>query len=316
VGEHAWIARLTRRLAAAPPAPAIVVGPGDDAAAVRPGRRPWLLTTDTLVEGVHFRRGWISPRALGRRAFAINASDVAAMGGVPRLALLALEAPGRMAAADVDALVAGFDAAARRGGARLVGGNLAAGPHLAITVALAGVATGRIVTRAGARPGDVLHVTGTVGGAGLALRDLRAGRRTSLPAVPVRVRAAPLLARVAHAMIDVSDGLLQDLEHVCRASNVAAEVVAGRLPLAPRCRVRLGHRAAAFAATAGEDYELLVAVPPARTLSLARLAPRLGCRLTQIGRIVSGRPGARLLDEAGRAIRVGRRGFDHFRRRG
>src|SRR5439155_21816366 len=115
-------------------------GPGDDAAVVRWGRRRLLLTTDTLAEGVHFRRGWASPAALGRRAFGVNASDVAAMGGVPTVALLALEAPPAMAVADLDALVAGFAAAARRCGARLVGGNLIAGRRLAITVTLLGEA--------------------------------------------------------------------------------------------------------------------------------------------------------------------------------
>lgn len=104
VGEQAWIARLTRRLAPSGRGDRrVLVGPGDDAAAVRPdGRRPLLLTTDTLVEGVHFRRGWASPRALGERAFAVNASDVAAMGGRPTFALLALEAPASLPAADLE----------------------------------------------------------------------------------------------------------------------------------------------------------------------------------------------------------------------
>src|SRR5439155_1351051 len=116
VGEHAWIAALARRLAGRPADRRILVGPGDDAAAVRPGRRPLLVTTDALVENVHFRAGWAAPAALGRRAWAVNASDLAAMGGVPRFAVLALEAPPAMRAADLDALVGGFAAAARRAG--------------------------------------------------------------------------------------------------------------------------------------------------------------------------------------------------------
>src|SRR5712691_79312 len=175
VGEQAWIARLTRRLAATDRR--LLLGPGDDAAAIRPGRRPLLLTTDTLIEGVHFVAGWTTPAALGRRAFAVNASDLAAMGGTPTFAVLALEAPARLQTAALDALVTGFVRAAGQAGARLVGGNLAAGPHLAITVALLGEAPGPIVSRAGARAGDGLYVTGTLGGAGLAVRALRAGRR-------------------------------------------------------------------------------------------------------------------------------------------
>jgi thiamine-monophosphate kinase len=307
VGEQAWIARLTRRLARSSRGDRrVLVGPGDDAAAVRPEGRPLLLTTDTLVEGVHFRRGWASPGALGRRAFAVNASDVAAMGGRPAFVLLALEAPASLPTADLDALVDGVAAAARGAGARLVGGNLSAGPCLAVTVALVGTVPGRLVTRAGARPGDRLWLTGTLGAAGLGVR------RGRLAGVPRRTGAGMLLARVASAMIDVSDGLVQDLGHLCRASGVGAALELPRLPVAPAVRRALGARAARFAATAGEDYELLAAVPPVRERTLARLRGRLGCRLTCIGRIVAGPPAVRVLDARGRQVRLGRGGFDHF----
>ncbi len=314
VGEHAWIAALARRLAARPADRRILVGPGDDAAAVRPGRRPLLVTTDALVENVHFRAGWAAPAALGRRAWAVTASDLAAMGGVPRFAVLALEAPPAMRTADLDALVGGFAAAARREGARLVGGNLVAGPHLAITAAVIGEAAGPLVTRAGARPGDRLYVTGALGAAALAVRRLAAGSAARLPDPPRRVRAGRLLARVASAMIDVSDGLVQDVGQLCRASRVGAEIDLGRLPVAGACRRALGGRAAAFAAQAGEDYELVVAVPPARESALRRVAPRLGCRITLVGRLLAGRPVVRVRAPDGRAVRVARGGFDHFRR--
>ena len=313
MGEHAWIAALARRLAGGPADRRILVGPGDDAAAVRPGRRPLLVTTDALVENVHFRAGWAPPAALGRRAWAVNASDLAAMGGVPRFALLALEAPPTMRAADLDALVGGFVAAARRDGARLVGGNLAAARRLAITAAAIGEAPGPLATRAGARPGDRLYVTGTLGAAGVAVRRLAAGAAARLPDPPRRVHAGRLLARLASAMIDVSDGLVQDAEQLCRASRVGAEIDLGRLPIAAACRRALGRRAAAFAARAGEDYELLVAVPSAREPALHRVAPRLGCRITPIGRLVAGRPVVRVRHPDGRVARIAR-GFDHFRR--
>jgi len=115
-------------------------------------------------------------------------------------------------------------------------------------------------------------------------------------------------------MIDVSDGLMQDLGHVCRASGVGAEVDLARLPVAPACARALGSRAAEFAATAGEDYELLLAVPPARARALERLRPRLGCRLTRIGRVVAGPSRVRLVDARGRRIAVPSPGYDHFRR--
>jgi thiamine-monophosphate kinase len=315
LGEHPWLATLARQLARRGADARVVVGPGDDAAVVRPGRRPVVLTTDTLVDGRHFRRGWLSPAALGRRAFAVNASDVAAMGARPTFALLALEVPARTAVAELDALVHGFAAAARRAGASLVGGNVTAGPHLVVTVALLGEVPGPLVTRAGARPGDGVYVTGTLGGTGLTVRRLLGRRRGGLPAVPDRVDAGARLAHVASAMIDVSDGLLQDLGHVCRASGVAAIVEASRLPLAVACRRALGARAASFAAVAGEDYELAVTVPPRRARAVARIAPRLGCRLTCIGTIVAGRPEVRLVDAAGRRLHPAYAGFDHFRRR-
>jgi thiamine-monophosphate kinase len=312
VGEHGWIARLARRVRAGR-SPGVLVGVGDDAAVLRPGRRPLLLTTDTLLEGVHFRAGWTTPAGLGRRAFRVNASDLAAMGGIPRFALLALEVPPRMAVAQLDALVDGFTAAARGSGADLVGGNLVAGRRLSITVLLVGEAPGRVVTRAGARPGDGLYLTGTIGGAGLAVRCLTAGRRGRLPDPPLRVRAGTLLARVARAMIDVSDGLMQDVRHLCNASRVAAEIDASTLPLAAGLRDMPAARALAFAATAGEDYELIVAVPAAAERMLARLRPRLGCRLTRIGRLAAGRPAVRLLDATGRSVVLPRAGYDHFR---
>jgi len=207
--------------------------------------------------------------------------------------------------------VRGFRGAAARWGARLVGGNLAAGRHLALTTMIVGTAPGRVVTRAGARPGDGLYVTGVLGASGLAVRRLRAGRRAVWPSPPLRLRAGVALARVAHAMIDVSDGLAQDLSHVCRASRVGAEVRLDDLPIAPACRRVLGPRAARRAATAGEDYELLVAMPASARAGL----DRLGCRLTRIGTVVAGPPHPRFLDGTGRPVLLPAGGFDHFRGR-
>jgi thiamine-monophosphate kinase len=313
LGEHAWIARLLRRLDVRRAPRTVRVGPGDDAAVITPPLGPLLLTTDTLREGVHFRRRWTPPRALGRRAYRVNASDVAAMGGRPTAALIALEAPPRTPVADLDALVAGFVAAARRHGAALVGGNLSAGPALSVTVTLLGRVRGRVVTRAGARPGDGVWLTGTLGAAGIAVRRLAAGGRGRLPDPPDRVAAGERLAAVASAMIDVSDGLAQDAGHVARASGVALELDLARIPVAPACARRLGPRAARFAAAAGEDYELLLTIPRRHERALGRLRRRLGCRLTRVGRVVVGAPAVRLVDAAGRRVRIPRAGYDHFR---
>src|SRR5262245_41476613 len=233
LGEHGWIDRLLRTWRAGP---RTVVGPGDDAAAIRPPRRALLVTTDTLVEGVHFRLGWESPAALGRRALRVKLSDVAAMGGTPLAAVVALEAPPGLPAGDLGALMRALAADARRWRTEVVGGNLVAAPRLAVTLTVLGEAGRRVVTRAGARPDDDVWVTGTLGGAAWAVRQLLAARRVRRPPVPVRLAAGRLLAPLANAMIDVSDGLVQDLGQVCRASGVAATVEATSLPVAPACR--------------------------------------------------------------------------------
>lgn len=286
-----------------------MVGPGDDAAVLAPERRPWVVTTDAQREGVHFRAGWMSWPSLGRRAFRVNASDLAAMGGVPRAALLALEVPRHLEVRELSAFVRAFAAEGRRYGALLVGGDVSAGPRFGATVTLLGVLPGRAITRAGARPGDALFVTGQLGAAAWALRERRAGREVRFPLPPMRLGAGVMLARLASAMLDVSDGLVQDLGHLCRASRVGAVLEIDRLPLDAACR-RLGPPGRLLAATGGEDYELLFTVPPARLARLERA--RLGCRVTRIGTVVQG-GGVTVVDSRGRTVRPRRAGFDHFR---
>jgi thiamine-monophosphate kinase len=312
VGEHGWIRGLVRRAGKA--SGALIVGPGDDAAALRAPRGTVLLTTDTLVEGVHFRREWLSPRALGRRAFRVNASDVAAMGGRPWAVLLAIEAPASLPVATLDGIVDGVARDARAAGAVLAGGNLARAERLAIAVALVGVAGRTIVRRAGACVGDVLAVTGPLGAMGAAVRARLAGRAVRLPDVPCRWAVGERLAPFAHAMIDVSDGLVQDAGHLCRASGVGAEIDLAAVPVAAACRRALGADAARFAVGAGEDYELLVALRPRAVRAARRAALRHGVGLSIVGRVVPGAPRVRLRNPDGTVAVPSRSGFDHFRR--
>jgi thiamine-monophosphate kinase len=286
----------------------VSIGPGDDAAVLAPERRPWVVTTDAQRAGVHFRVGWLSWGGLGRRAFRVAVSDLAAMGAAPRAALLALEVPRRFEVRSLSAFVRGFAAEGRRHGAALVGGDVSAGPCFGATATLLGVLRGRAVTRGGARPGDAVFVTGRLGAAAWAVRERRAGRRARLPLPPVRLEAGVALAPVASAMLDVSDGLLQDVTHLCRASGVGAVLELDRLPVIPACR-RLGRSGRLLAATGGEDYELLFTVPRAGLPRLARA--RLGCAITRIGTIVPGRR-VELVDAEGRLVRCRRAGFDHF----
>jgi thiamine-monophosphate kinase len=312
VGEHAWLATLLASLERAPPGTRVLVGPGDDAAVLRVGGRPLVLTTDALVEGVHFESGRIGPRALGRRAYRVAASDVGAMGARPTAVVLATTAPVTFPARSLAAITTALAAEATAHGAALVGGNLTRGPCLALTVTVLGEAPGPVVRRSGARPGDVLVVTGTLGAASAAFARGGRGPRTRVPAVPDRVALGAALAPHATAMIDVSDGLLQDLGHVCRASGVGATVALADVPIAAACRRRFGDDAPAMALGGGEDYELLATLRPGALVAARRVAGRHGVALAVVGRVVAAPRGVRVLGPDGRRWRAPRVGFDHF----
>jgi thiamine-monophosphate kinase len=318
-GEDALLEEIRRLV---PARGRVLLGPGDDAAVMAATPHPLVLTVDALVEGVHFRRGWLTPAALGRRAFAVAASDVAAMGARPTAALLAVAARRDMPAAALRAIVTGVRGAARAAGAALAGGNLASARALSLTVAVIGAAPWRPVRRAGGRAGDQLFVTGALGGAALGLRllarahSIRSGgsavRRWQRP--PARLRAGAMLARggIAAAMIDLSDGLLVDANRLCRASGVGARLYGDRLPLDPALRALPARAARALALAGGEDYELLFAVRPGRLAALAAARRTLGCGVTHVGELVRGR-GVAVVDERGRTLAPPRRqGHQHF----
>jgi thiamine-monophosphate kinase len=297
-----------------------VLGIGDDAALLRvPGDCELALTTDALVEGVHFLAG-APARALGHRALAVNLSDIAAMGASPSWALLSLNLP---AAHDtwLSEFAAGLGALARTHGVALVGGNLSRGP-LSITVALAGlVPTGQALRRDGARAGDALYLSGSVGDAacGLKLLQGEAGR------VPVeaaaylqrrfeyptpRVSLGQALRGVASACIDVSDGVYVDATRLLAASGCAATLETERLPLSAALRQALGERAWQAALCGGEDYELCFTAAPAQAAAVAALAARTGQAVTRIGAL---HPGSGLtLTGAGTVMQFSPSGFDHF----
>ena len=248
LGERGLIARLRRRLP--PPGPDILVGIGDDAAAVAWGGETLLLTTDTLLEGVHFRRSTATLRDIGAKAIAVNVSDIAAMGGEPRLALLALALPPDLAVADVDELYAGLLDMAQQHGVTLVGGDTCAAPGgVVLSVTLVGRVTGAPLRRSGARPGDAILVTGTLGASAAGLAVLERGPGGLPPAVveavvrPHRVPtprvAESRLIRAsggATAMIDLSDGLVTDLGHIATESRVGARIDVDALPVSEATR--------------------------------------------------------------------------------
>jgi thiamine-monophosphate kinase len=249
-GEFAFLQRLRKALPAAAPGQ---VWMGDDAAVLEDGL---LLATDVVVEGVHFDLRWSAPEDAGWKALAVNCSDLAAMGGLPRAAVAAVVVPGDRPGV-ADALAAGLSEAAGAFGCPLVGGDTAVGPTLALSVAVVGQSppTGAVL-RSGARPGDTVLVTGTLGGPLAALRALRQGQAPVGEAAARLHRPRPRLEEGraaaeagATAMIDVSDGLAADLGHICEESGVGVCLQAEAVPLGPGA-------ALADAVAGGDDYEL------------------------------------------------------------
>jgi len=281
------------------PHPRAPQGPGDDTAVLPPSRENLCVTTDALVENVHFSRPAFSLRDIGHKALAVNLSDLAAMGARPTWWLCALGLPKNTTRAQVLALARGMAPLARQHRLALVGGNITSSPVLTLTLTVAGQAR-RPMLRSGARPGDLLFVSGTLGAAaaGLSLPTpaLVAAQKRPVP----QVRLGLAAARWASAGIDLSDGLLADLGHLCAASKVGANLRSAALPLHPA--LPRSPKALQWALTGGEDYQLLVAVPPRHAARLGRAFTRIG-EVTRHGRILT-------LDGA----RVSPQGFDHFRR--
>ncbi len=294
-GEHALIEWLRRHLPA--PGPDVVVGIGDDAAVLRPPRGTLLVqTTDALVDGVHVDARLLSPDAIGRRAVAVNLSDLAAMGATPDWLLLSLVLPAGLDVQAFEALVTGAGAEARRWGAAVVGGNLTqtSGPLVVDVTATGSVRPRRLLRRDTARAGDELWLTGAAGGAAAGLAMLRAGvsdgdaATVAAYATPTpRLREARALARegAARAAIDVSDGLADAVRQLASASGLGARLDAAALPIAPGlarlCAAR-GDDPLPMA-LASDDYELLVAVPPKAGKRLRAARASFATPFTRIG---------------------------------
>ena len=298
-------------------------GIGDDAAVVR--ARPICVTSlDTTVEGVHFRLadGWMTPREVGWRSLAAALSDIAAMAAEPGEAYLSLALPTGFGEDDALAIVRGAHELARRCDTRIVGGDVVSAPALVVTFAVVGWADSPdgLVARDGAVPGDIVGVTGELGGAGAALAMLEAGAspldacaqrlRTPLPRLS---EGQALAASGAHAMIDVSDGIATDARHIGRASGVRVRVELDALPMHPsliEAAQRAGVDPVRLAATAGEDYELCVCLDPSRREAAERaLSDGGGAGITWIGEVLDGPPGVGLVGGDGRELAL--EGYEH-----
>ena len=304
----------------------VVIGVGDDAAVLRPLRgEDLVVTVDSLVEGRHFRRAWLSWQDLGWRLAAINLSDIAAMGAQPKFALVSLAVPRDVPARAVREIERGAARHLAHYGTVIVGGNLSgtSGP-LVCDLTLIGTCRHGKAWRRGARSGDAIVVAGELGAAAAGAALLLA--RKSAPRALVRAYRRPVprldvaaaLRGVAavHGAIDVSDGLSSDLIHMCDAAGLGCEVNGTALPI-PRpvaafCRAR-GIDPPTWAMDAGEDYALVLGVAPQRAAEVCRRIERAGVRASVIGRFTRRRGDYRLVDAAGRAQRFRPGGWDHFR---
>lgn len=324
IGEFALIERLAGRIHNVD-AGEVIVGIGDDAAVWKSGGVYHMATTDTMVEGVHFSSGSSPWRDVGWKAMASNLSDIAAMGGWPPFfALVSLAMPPETDVEAAEALYEGLAECAREYGVTIVGGDTARAPQVSVAVAIiAGVklhaGKPRILRRDQAQPGDVIAVTGTLGDSAGGLRRLNEGVGANDPLTRRHLHPQPRTNLGAEAAqrgilcgIDVSDGLLQDVGHICERSNVGAVLNAADIPLSDELRAAYPKNALQLACTGGEDYELVLVGRPPIIEKLARESTSV--RLTVIGKIVSDPSHrVRVIGEGGADLRFDRTGWDAFR---
>lgn len=338
IHEFALIRALERRFARR--APGLVQGIGDDAAVIETSARTWWhLTTDVLAEGIHFDMKSATPESVGYRAAMANLSDIAAMGAVPRYLLISLAIPRTVKQSHIHELYRGLMRACRPYDVALIGGDTAASKAgLFLSITLLGTTSGRrALFRHGAKVGDHIYVSGTLGDslAGLKLLMSRATshplgkrkselsrshqqfllRRHSHPTARVPEGRWLNERRLASAAIDLSDGLSGDLRHLCEESRVGAEVELDKLPISPACRAyaqTIGVSPIRLALTGGEDYELLFTASPNGCDTIERQARTRGYRLTRIGTIRPQRFGIQITTD-GRTQLMPATSYEHFR---
>lgn len=327
-GELGFIERLRETYAGLPDA-SLVVSIGDDAALLNPIVEKIVVTTDMLLEGIHFRREWSDPYSIGWKAAAANLSDIAAMGAEPTMAFVSLALSEEEPVENLDRLYDGFSDCLNRYGARLAGGDTNASPSgliLAVTQ-MGKVAAEEALLRSGARIGDVLIVTGTLGNsaAGLAVLEQHGypkGDKLAPMAVAAHRRPQPRIfagraaaaTRKVRAAMDISDGLVGDLRKLCAASGVGARIDSAKLPISDDLRSAaelLDKEPIDFALDGGEDYELLLSVGPADAESVLSAISATGVAATAVGEVL--KAGIHVVAPDGTTeLDIESRGWDHF----
>ncbi len=301
----------------------VLVGIGDDAAAWRIDDHILLATTDTLVQDIHFNLDVISWEELGWKVLAVNLSDIAAMGGIPKYALLSLALPGELQAEDISRFANGMMELASDFSVALVGGNIAAAPNVVITLTIIGCSRGEVILRRStACPGDQIAVTGYLGLSAAGLEMLK-GRTISDPETSSILRCAHLrpkprieegrilVEQGVRTAIDISDGLVADLDHICECSKVNARIKIEQVPVHPIVTANFADHQE-LALSGGEDYELLFTADQA---TVARARQALHCPVTVIGDIGEEQSARRvtLVDRRGNTVPCGQGGWEHFK---
>ena len=326
IGEFGLINRVRKWMSSS--VPALLQGIGDDVAVMEMGTRALLATTDVLIEGFHFERSWTDPYRLGKKSLAVNLSDIAAMGGTPRYFLVSLGLPKDLPLSYISRFYLGLKATAKRYRVDLVGGNTSLSQKMMITICLLGEGVRKdLLFRNGARVGDELFVSGTLGDSALGLRilqekGLRGNPRPLLerhlsPCPRVELGQAIARHRCATAMIDISDGLLSDTRHIMEESRVGAMIWEDRIPLSPsyrRASAIYSKNPVHMALSGGEDYELLFTAPPEKREKISSLSRSLRIPITCVGKILPKAKKLTIVREDGTTYVPSRFGFDHFKR--
>ncbi len=302
----------------------LIIGIGDDAAAWYGDTSTQLATVDSFIQDVHFSLGMASWNELGWKALATNLSDIAAMGGVPRYALASLALPGHTEVEDVTALYQGMIELAQQFEVAIVGGDTSSAPLVAITITVLGSTKNQdkhILTRSAAKPGDKVAVTGMLGTAAAGWEMLTkqlqfnseatASLRTAFLHPYPRINEGQLLVEQGvKTAIDISDGLISDLNHICKASQVGARIEVDRVPIQPTVKTNFGDRALELALSGGEDYELLFT---ASAEVIDKVTMAASCPITVIGEITADKVGkVTLVDSEGNPFNLRKAGWEHF----
>jgi thiamine-monophosphate kinase len=301
----------------------LLIGIGDDTAAWKADDAVQLATTDSLVQDTHFDLNVVTWEELGWKAVAVNLSDIAAMGGIPKYALISLALPGNLETDHVSSLYRGMAQIASRFGVAIVGGNIASADKTVINVTVFGsLESPSMLTRSAAVPGDGIAVTGYLGLSAAGLMMLKQNlkfdaeatqlfREAHVTPMPRIDEGQILLHRGVRSAIDISDGLIADLTHMCRASKVSAWIKQNALPIHPALKKYFESDYLQLALSGGEDYELLFT---ASNQTINRLKKAMPCHITVIGEITRGKPGqVSLVDANGHVIPWQEAGWEHFK---